>query len=87
MGPESPFGLLKSVPRGGYKGADCIEISGFDRPAEDSIVILGGALARFVLRAFVDNVLGVRLPVAGVTGCGGIFLLDWLLRWSINASC
>jgi len=69
MGPESPFGLLNRVPRGGYNGADWIEISGFERPAEASMVILGGALARLVLLAFVDNVFGVRLAaVAGVTG-------------------
>ena len=43
-------------------------ISGLLLPAEESIVILGGARARFVLRWFWESVLGVRLPVAGVPG-------------------
>jgi hypothetical protein len=47
--------------------------SGLLFPAEESIVMLGGARARFVLRAFVESVLGVRFPVAGVPGGTEVF--------------
>jgi hypothetical protein len=43
-------------------------MSGLLFPADESIVILGGARARFVLRAFVERVFGVRFPEAGVPG-------------------
>jgi len=43
-------------------------ISGLLFPADESMVIFGGARARFVLLAFVERVFGVRLAVAGVTG-------------------
>ena len=79
MGPESPFDLLNNVPRGGYKGADCILISGLLFPADPSMVIFGGARARFVLRAFVDSVLGVRFAVEGVAGATE-FLEVWFRR-------
>jgi hypothetical protein len=86
MGPESPFVLLKSVPRGGYSGADCMLMSGLLLPADESMVMLGGARARLVLRWFWESVLGVRLPVAGVPGVAeGLFC--WLRRWSMRASC
>ena len=47
--------------------------SGLLLPAEESIVILGGARARFVLRILVERVLGVRFPVAGVAGVAEAF--------------
>jgi hypothetical protein len=55
-------------------------------PAEESIVILGGALARFVLLALEDKSFGVRFPVAGVPGVVE-GLLVWFLLWSIIACC
>ena len=64
-------------------------ISGLLFPAEESIVILGGARARFVLRWFWERVFGVRLPVTGIPGVVAVLLctLCWLRRWSMSASC
>jgi hypothetical protein len=73
MGPWSPLDLLKMVPLGGYSGADCMLRSGLLLPAEPSIVILGGARARFVLRALAERVLGVRFAVEGVAGATETF--------------
>ena len=88
MGPESPPPAPRyGVPRGGYRGADCMLMSGLLLPAEALIVMLGGARARFVLRAFVDSVLGVRFEVAGVEGVALEFLENWFRRWSIRACC
>jgi len=75
---------------GGYNGADWILRSGFDFPADPSIVMLGGALARFVLRGFVERVLGVRFP--GVPGFVAfeeeeVREVCWFRRSSMRASC
>jgi hypothetical protein len=58
-------------------------MSGLLFPADESMVMFGGARARFVLRALVDSVFGVRFPEAGVPGVFEI----WFRRWSMSASC
>ena len=44
------------------------------------MVILGGARARFVLRAFAERVLGVRFAVEGVAGATEDLLDVWFRR-------
>jgi hypothetical protein len=61
-------------------------MSGLLFPADESMVMLGGARARLELRALVERVLGVRFPVAGVAGVAEAFA-DWFRRWSIRACC
>ena len=61
-------------------------ISGLLLPAEESIVMFGGARARFVLRGLEERVFGVRFPVFGVPGVADAFE-NWFRRWSIRASC